>query len=116
MCATFCLYWRLAAVPYWPAGVITPTSKWRWPGRATCPLHLSTIGQRLRSRSLMRQQGKTGQMTFGKYQSDGAYHWDAVSRSLARHVAFTAGRYQALLDQPVTWRDSLVLDVACGDA
>jgi ubiquinone/menaquinone biosynthesis C-methylase UbiE len=55
-------------------------------------------------------------MEFAKYLKDGAYHWDATSASLAKHVAFTSARYQAVLNQPIRWKDSLVLDIACGDA
>lgn len=55
-------------------------------------------------------------MEFAKYLNDGAYHWDATSASLVKHVAFTSARYQVALRQPVRWKDSFVLDIACGDA
>lgn len=55
-------------------------------------------------------------MEFSKYVTDGAYHWDATSASLLQHVAFTAGRYEAVLRQSVPWPGSRVLDIACGDA
>lgn len=53
---------------------------------------------------------------FKKYLAAGAYHWDATVASPFTHVAFTAGRYDVILRQPVTWQGSRVLDVACGDA
>src|SRR5437773_10474401 len=56
------------------------------------------------------------QVEFAKYVADGAYHWDAASSSLTKHVAFTSGRYAAVLRQPVKWTGSTVLDIACGDA
>lgn len=55
------------------------------------------------------------QTEFEKYLKDGAYHWDAVSASLTKHVAFTSGRYAAVLRQPVKWAGAGVLDIACGD-
>lgn len=54
-------------------------------------------------------------MDFQKYLELGAYHWDATSRHPWRHVAFTAGRYQAILQAVGDWRDKSVLDIACGD-
>lgn len=54
-------------------------------------------------------------MEFSKYISQGAYHWDATMSSLIKHVAFTAGRYEIVVRQPVNWKSSLVLDIACGD-
>ena len=56
------------------------------------------------------------QVEFAKYVKDGAYHWDAASSSLTKHVAFTSGRYAAVMQQPVKWAGSTVLDIACGDA
>ncbi|OLD57950.1 MAG: hypothetical protein AUI54_00755 [Acidobacteria bacterium 13_1_40CM_2_56_5] len=56
------------------------------------------------------------QVEFAKYLADGAYHWDAASSSLTKHVAFTSGRYGAVIQQPVKWADATVLDIACGDA
>ena len=56
------------------------------------------------------------QVEFAKYVADGAYHWDAASSSLTKHVAFTSGRYEAVIRQPVKWAGSKVLDIACGDA
>ena len=56
------------------------------------------------------------QVEFAKYLADGAYHWDAASSSLTKHVAFTSGRYAAVIQQPVKWAGSTVLDIACGDA
>src|SRR5262245_16860425 len=56
------------------------------------------------------------QLEFAKYVEDGAYHWDAVSSSIAKHVAFTSGRYAAVIQQPVKWAGATVLDIACGDA
>jgi ubiquinone/menaquinone biosynthesis C-methylase UbiE len=56
------------------------------------------------------------QVEFAKYVADGAYHWDAASSSLTKHVAFTSGRYAAVIQQPVKWAGSTVLDIACGDA
>jgi 2-polyprenyl-3-methyl-5-hydroxy-6-metoxy-1,4-benzoquinol methylase len=56
------------------------------------------------------------QVEFAKYVADGAYHWDAASSSLTKHVAFTSGRYAAVLQQPVRWAGATVLDIACGDA
>src|SRR5262249_18263117 len=94
----------------------TPMSSWPWPRRAGLPSPRSQIGRPWRWPSCGQTHRNPDRMTFGKYQRDGAYHWDAVSRSLTRHVAFTAGRYQAVLDQPVAWAGSRVLDVACGDA
>jgi 2-polyprenyl-3-methyl-5-hydroxy-6-metoxy-1,4-benzoquinol methylase len=55
------------------------------------------------------------QVEFAKYVADGAYHWDAASSSLRKHVAFTSGRYAAVMQQPVNWAGSTVLDIACGD-
>jgi len=55
------------------------------------------------------------QVEFAKYVADGAYHWDAASSSLTRHVAFTSGRYAAVIQQPVKWLGATVLDIACGD-
>src|SRR5687767_1998660 len=55
------------------------------------------------------------QVEFAKYVADGAYHWDAASSSLTRHVAFTSGRYAAVIQQPVKWSGATVLDIACGD-
>ena len=54
-------------------------------------------------------------MEFEKYLKDGAYHWDATSVSLSKHVAFTAGRYQAILERPLAWKGSRILDIASGD-
>ena len=56
------------------------------------------------------------QVEFAKYLADGAYHWDAASSSLTKHVAFTSGRYAAVIQQPVKLRGAAVLDIACGDA
>jgi ubiquinone/menaquinone biosynthesis C-methylase UbiE len=56
------------------------------------------------------------QAEFAKYVADGAYHWDAASSSLRKHVAFTSGRYAAVIRQPVKWTGATVLDIACGDA
>jgi ubiquinone/menaquinone biosynthesis C-methylase UbiE len=56
------------------------------------------------------------QLEFAKYVADGAYHWDAASTSLTKHVAFTSGRYAAVIRQPVKWSGATVLDIACGDA
>lgn len=53
---------------------------------------------------------------FAKYIADGAYHWDAASPSLKKHVAFTSGRYEAVMRQNVKWQGSTVLDIATGDA
>jgi len=53
---------------------------------------------------------------FAKYVKDGAYHWDAVSSSPSKHVAFTSGRYAVVMNQAVKWTDATVLDIACGDA
>ena len=53
---------------------------------------------------------------FAKYVADGAYHWDAASPSLTKHVAFTSGRYEAVMRQNVKWQGSTVLDIATGDA
>ena len=55
------------------------------------------------------------QAEFAKYVADGAYHWDAASSSVTKHVAFTSGRYAAVIRQPVNWAGSTVLDIACGD-
>ena len=53
---------------------------------------------------------------FTKYIKDGAYHWDAASSSVEKHVAFTSGRYAVVMKQPVRWSEATVLDIACGDA
>lgn len=54
-------------------------------------------------------------MEFEKYLKEGAYHWDATSISPFRHVAFTSGRYQAIMRLPLAWAGSRVLDIASGD-
>lgn len=54
-------------------------------------------------------------MEFEKYLKQGAYHWDATSHCPWRHVAFTAGRYQAILRAVGDWQGKSVLDIACGD-
>ena len=54
-------------------------------------------------------------MEFEKYLKEGAYHWDATSAHLFRHVAFTAGRYEAILGRSLPWKQSRVLDIASGD-
>jgi ubiquinone/menaquinone biosynthesis C-methylase UbiE len=56
------------------------------------------------------------QAEFTKYVSRGAYHWDAASSSLTKHMAFTSGRFAVVIRQPVKWSGATVLDIACGDA
>jgi 2-polyprenyl-3-methyl-5-hydroxy-6-metoxy-1,4-benzoquinol methylase len=52
---------------------------------------------------------------FLKYKKLGAYHWHAHTRSVFRYDAFTAARYQAVLDNAALAPGECVVDVGCGD-
>lgn len=54
---------------------------------------------------------------FKKYASRGAYHWEALSRSVKRHNPYLAGRYKIVVEFLVKagLKGKSVLDIGCGD-
>lgn len=52
---------------------------------------------------------------FAKYSTQGAYHWEHLSRNPRRHHAFTRARYQAVLDLLAPLKGSRLLEIGCGD-
>jgi len=53
---------------------------------------------------------------FGKYEKIGAYHWRDISRSLWDHNAYTAARYQIVVDIVKPSKCMRICDLGCGDA
>ncbi len=54
---------------------------------------------------------------FQKYGARGAYHWEALSRSVKKHSPFLAGRYSLVLDllKKSGTGGRKALDIGCGD-
>ncbi len=55
------------------------------------------------------------EIKFNKYEKNGAYHWNNISKSIKKHNAFVKARYDLIVNCIPEIKNKKILDVGCGD-